>query len=148
MKTGKFSPPQFLELKRLATDTVGINNSIFDVELESLLSLYKSLVKEIKTLEDEIIRLINEVHPHFMSIPGIVPISAAVIYAEYGDISNFSSPAQMLAFAGIEPGVNESVTAAVFRATLPQFTPALSSRSSLSVYCHLVLQLPQPAMTS
>ena len=107
---GKFSPQQFLELKRLATDTVGINNSIFDVELESLLSLYKSLVKEINTLEGEIIRLINEVHPHFMSIPGIGPISAAVIYAEYGDISNFSSPAQMLAFAGIEPSVNDSGT--------------------------------------
>ena len=28
---GKFSPQQFLELKRLAYDTVGLNNSIFDV---------------------------------------------------------------------------------------------------------------------
>ena len=45
-----------------------------------------------------------------MSIPGIGPLSAAVIYAEYGDISNFSSPAQMLAFAGLEPGISESGT--------------------------------------
>ena len=45
-----------------------------------------------------------------MSIPGIGPLSAAVIYSEYGDISNFSSPNQMLAFAGIEPGINESGT--------------------------------------
>ena len=45
-----------------------------------------------------------------MSIPGIGPISAAVIYAEYGDISNFSNPGQMLAFAGIEPGINDSGT--------------------------------------
>ena len=42
--------------------------------------------------------------------PGIGPISAAVIYAEYGDISNFSNPGQMLAFAGIEPGINDSGT--------------------------------------
>ena len=68
------------------------------------------MAKEINTLESEIIRLINEVHPHFMTIPGIGPISAAVIYAEYGDISNFSTPAQMLAFAGIEPSVNDSGT--------------------------------------
>ena len=40
----------------------------------------------------------------------IGPLSAAVIYAEYGDISNFSTPSQMLAFAGLEPGVNESGT--------------------------------------
>lgn len=107
---GKFSPQQFLQLKELATNTVGVNNSIFDVELNSLLALYKSLVKEISTLEGEINRLIEEVHPHYMSVPGIGPISAAVIYSEYGDISNFSNPGQMLAFAGIEPGINESGT--------------------------------------
>lgn len=107
---GKFSIQQFLRLKELAANTVGVNNSIFDIELNSLLTLYNSLCKEIKTLEAEITRLIEEVHPHYMSIPGIGPISAAVIYAEYGDISNFSNPGQMLAFAGIEPGINDSGT--------------------------------------
>lgn len=80
------------------------------MELNSLLSLYKSLVKEIDTLETEINKLIEEVHLHYMSVPGIGPISAAIIHSEYGDISNFSTPAQMLAFAGIEPGINESGT--------------------------------------
>ena len=110
LSRGKFSPQQFLQLKELAANTVGVNNSIFDVELNSLLSLYKSLVKEIDTIEKEINKLIEEVHPHYMSIPGIGPLSAAVIYSEYGDISNFANPGQMLAFAGIEPGINESGT--------------------------------------
>ena len=110
LSRGKFSPQQFIRLKELAANTVGVNNSIFDVELNSLLALYKSLIKEIDTLEKEINRLIEEVHPHYMSVPGIGPISAAVIYSEYGDISNFSTPAQMLAFAGIEPGINDSGT--------------------------------------
>ena len=110
LSRGKFSPKQFLQLKELAANTVGVNNSIFDVELNSLLSLYKSLVKEIDTIEKEIHKLIEEVHPHYMSIPGIGPLSAAVIYSEYSDISNFSNPGQMLAFAGIEPGINESGT--------------------------------------
>ena len=107
---GRFSPQQFLRLKELAANTVGVNNSIFDVELNSLLTLYKSLFKEIEILEKEILRLIEEVHPHYMSVTGIGPLSAAVIYSEYGDISNFSNPGQMLAFAGIEPGINESGT--------------------------------------
>ena len=107
---GKFSPQQFLHLKELAANTVGVNNSIFDIELNSLLTLYKSLVKEIEILEKEINKLIVEIHPHYMSIPGIGPLSAAVIYSEYGDVSNFSNPSQMLAFAGIEPGINESGT--------------------------------------
>lgn len=110
LSRGKFSPQQFLRLKELAANTVGVNNSIFDVELNSLLVLYRSLVKEIDNLETEITQLIEEVHPHYMSIPGIGIISTAVIYSEYGDLSNFSSPAQMLAFAGIEPGVNDSGT--------------------------------------
>lgn len=110
LSKGKFSPQQFLKLKELASNTVGVNNSIFDVELNSLLALYKSLAKEIDTLEKEIHRLIADVHPHYMSVPGIGPLSAAVIYSEYGDISNFSNPGQMLAFAGIEPGINDSGT--------------------------------------
>ena len=110
LSRGKFSPQQFLQLKELAANTVGVSNSIFDVELNSLLSLYKSLVKEIDAIEKEINKLIEEVHPHYMSIPGIGPLSAAVIYSEYGDISNFANPGQMLAFAGIEPGINESGT--------------------------------------
>ncbi len=105
---GKFSIQHFLRLKELAANTVGVNNSIFDLELNSLLTLHKSLSNEINILESEIIKLIEEVHPHYMSIPGIGPISAAVIYAEYGDISNFFIPAQMLAFARIEPGINDS----------------------------------------
>lgn len=107
---GKFSPQQFIELKTLAANTVGENNNIFDIELTCLLNLYNNLAEQISNLEKEIIALIEEIHPHYLTIPGIGPLSAATIYAEYGDISNFSSPAQMLAFAGLEPGINESGT--------------------------------------
>lgn len=110
LSRGKFSPQQFLALKELASNTVGVSNEIFETELSCLLTLYKSIHEQIETLEDQINTLIEEVHPHYMSIPGIGPISAATIYAEYGDLSNFSTPAQMLAFAGLEPGVNDSGT--------------------------------------
>ena len=110
LSRGKFSPQKFLELRNLAANTVGVNNSIFDTELTCLLALYKDVASQILVLEKEITELIEEVHPHYMSIPGIGPISAAIIYAEYGDVSNFASPAQMLAFAGLEPGISESGT--------------------------------------
>lgn len=108
---GKFSPQKFLELKNLAANTVGVNNSIFDTELSCLLALYKDVTEQVAVLEKQTKELIEEVHPHYnMSILGIGPISSAIIYAEYGDISNFSSPAQMLAFASLEPGINDSGT--------------------------------------
>ena len=58
----------FIALKELAANTVGVNNSIFDVELNSLLILYKTLVTEINTLEKEINLLIEEVHPHYLPL--------------------------------------------------------------------------------
>ena len=110
LSQGKFSPQQFLALKSLAANTVGINNSIFDVELNSLLTLYKVAAEQVTVLKDQITELIEEVRPHYMSILGIGSSSAAVIYAEYGDTSNFSSPSLMLAFAGLEPDINDSGT--------------------------------------
>ena len=105
---GKFTPQQFLDLKQLAANTVGVNNHIFDLQLTTLLDLHQNICKQIKHLEDEISVLINNINPHFMTIPGIGEISAAIIYAEYGDISNFSSPNKMLAFAGLEPSISDS----------------------------------------
>ena len=109
---GKFSPQKFLELKALAATTVGETNEMFDSQLSSLLSIYKLSVKEIDSLEQQIIDLIYQINPHTLSIPGIGPLSAAVIYAEFGDISRFSSPQKMLSFAGLEPGYYQSGTSA------------------------------------
>lgn len=110
LSRGRLSPQKFLELKELAANTVGVNNGIFESELNCLLVLHRNVAEQVSLLEDQITGLIEEIHPHYMSIPGIGPLSAAVIYAEYGDISNFSSPSQMLAFAGLEPGINDSGT--------------------------------------
>ena len=105
---GKFSPKKFLELKTLAKNTVGQSNDIFETELKSLLTLYLQTVSEVDAIEQKIIDLIEEIHPRYMTIPGIGPISAAIIYSEYGDLSKFSSPNKMLAFAGLDPGYYQS----------------------------------------
>lgn len=104
---GKFSPQQFIRLKELASNTVVINNSIFDVELNSLLTLYKSLVKENGTLEAEINKLIEEVHPHYMSVPEIGPVSAAVIYSECGQLKCLPLPALNLTYTNPEQNHTE-----------------------------------------
>ena len=109
---GKFSPQMFFELKTLAANTVGETNEMFDAQLFSLLSLYKMSAQEIDSLERQICDLIHQIDPHSLSIPGIGPLSAAVIYAEFGDLTRFSSPHKMLSFAGLEPGYYQSGTSA------------------------------------
>ncbi|RDU22598.1 IS110 family RNA-guided transposase [Anaerosacchariphilus polymeriproducens] len=107
---GKFSMQKFLKLKELAANTVGENNEIFSAQLNSLMALYNQSVIEVNALEQQIIWLIENINPHFLTIPGIGALSAAVIYAEYGDISKFNSSSQMLSFAGLEPGYYQSGT--------------------------------------
>ena len=107
---GKFSMQKFIKLKELASNTVGEDNEIFSSQLQSLLNLYNQSATEVDKLEKQIISLISEIQPKSMSIPGIGPLSAAVIYAEYGDINRFKSPSAMLSFAGLEPGYYQSGT--------------------------------------
>ena len=70
---GKFSIQQFLRFKKLATNTLGINNSIFNIELNSLLTLYKSLTKEIEIWEFKIHWLIEKIHPHYQPFQESIP---------------------------------------------------------------------------
>lgn len=107
---GKFSMQKFIKLKELAANTVGENNEIFSLQLQSLINLYNQSAIEVDKLEQQIISLISDIQPKSMTIPGIGPLSAAVIYAEYGDINKFKSPSAMLSFAGLEPGYYQSGT--------------------------------------
>ena len=107
---GKFSYARLISLKELATNTVGESNPIFETQLASILTLYKTADAEVARIESEIIPLIEELNPRMLTIPGIGPITAAVIASEYGDFNRFSSASQMLSFAGLEPGYFQSGT--------------------------------------
>ena len=45
----------------------------------------------------------NEVQSHIHTIKGIGTNTVACIYSEYGGITSFHTPNQMLAYAGLEP---------------------------------------------
>src|SRR5659263_170280 len=108
LNLSRFSITNFIKLKELAKNTVGASNSIFESELTTLLYLHQNLDSEICKLESEIIKLVSVLERPTMTIPGIGPLSAAVILSEYGDICRFSGPASMLSFAGLEPGYYQS----------------------------------------
>lgn len=107
---GKFSYARLISLKELAAKTVGDSNPIFESQLVSILVLYRTAEQEVRSLENEIIPLVQELNPKILTIPGIGYITAATIVAEYGDFTRFSSPSQMLSFAGLEPGYYQSGT--------------------------------------
>ena len=105
---GKFSMQKFLALKDLAKNSVGVSNRIFEMELSCILRLYRQIDEEITNIETEIKALTLELNRPCLTIPGVGVLSAAIILSEYGDISKFKSPGQMLSFAGLEPGYFQS----------------------------------------
>lgn len=107
---GKFTYANFAKLKELAKNSVGHH----DINTNLLISTYVSIINnfndKIDPIDKQISTIIKELNPRMLSIPGLGEISAATILSEYGDITNFSSPNKMLAFAGLEPSIIESGT--------------------------------------
>ena len=105
---GKFTSANFIKLKELAKNSIGISNDIFETELESLLILHSGIEVEINKLETKIKAIIKELNPPILSIRGIGIISCAGIISEFGDITRFKSADACVAFAGIEPSISQS----------------------------------------
>lgn len=110
LSRGNFTYAKFVKLKDLAKNTIGESNDIFEIQLSSILNLYKNIDDHIIELDKQISTIIKELNPRMLSIPGLGEISAASILSEYGDITKFSSPNKMLAFAGLEPSIIQSGT--------------------------------------
>ena len=107
---GKFTYAKFAKLKELAKNTVGYHDDNTDLLISTYVSLYNYFNDKIVPIDKQISTIIKELNPSILSIPGIGEISAASIISEYVDISFFSSPSMMLAFAGLEPSINQSGT--------------------------------------
>ena len=107
---GKISYAKFAKLKELAKDSVGYHDDNSDLLISIYISTINHFNKKIDPINKQISTIIKELNPKMLSIPGLGEISAATILSEYGDISNFSSPNKMLAFAGLEPSIIQSGT--------------------------------------
>ena len=105
---GRFSVVKFAALKELAKNTVGFScpNDVF--EINSLLRIYDSYEEEISKVENEITTLMSKNKSHIPTIPGIGNVSAATMIAEIEDITRFSDPDKLLAFAGLDPRIYQS----------------------------------------
>ena len=107
---GKFTYAKFAQLKELAKNSIGFHNENTDLLISTYVSTYNDFNSKIDPIEKQISTIIKVLKPRMLTIPGIGEISAATILSEYGDIKNFSNPNKMLAFAGLDPSLNQSGT--------------------------------------
>ena len=81
-------------------------------EIDSFLSLYKSIKKEEDVIKEKIEKVAQNKKETTLleTIPGIGYFGAALIYAEIGDIKRFPTVKYLHAYAGVAPGIYQSGT--------------------------------------
>ena len=110
LSKGSFTYAKFAKLKELAKNTIGESNEVFEIELQTLISLYNEIDSKINSLDKQISTIIKELNPPTLSIPGIGELTTAVIISEFGDFNKFTNADKLLSFAGLEPGIYQSGT--------------------------------------
>ena len=107
---GKYDKSRAVELKKLASNSVGINNSALPIQIKMTIELIELLESQINDIEKQVSDFIEKSDSVITSIPGIGDMTAAIIISEIGDINRFNNPGQVLAFAGLDPSVKQSGT--------------------------------------
>ena len=105
---GKYDKSRAIELKDLASNSVGINNHALSIQIKMTIELIELLESQIKDIEKQVSDFIKKSDNVITSIPGIGYMTAAIIISEIGDINRFHNPSQVLAFAGLDPSVKQS----------------------------------------
>ena len=105
---GRFGRAKAAYLKQLAKCSIGNHSPARVMELKMLLARIDLLSEQIKDYDEQIKIIMDELDSPVLTIPGIGYTLGATIIAEVGNISRFSSPAKLLAFAGLEPSIYQS----------------------------------------
>lgn len=97
-----------LNVREAAAASIGTATPALVFELRQVIPQIEFVEAQIKELDKQIKALMTEVNSTILTVPGISFTLGASILGEIRDISLFDSPAQLLAFAGLEPSTNQS----------------------------------------
>ena len=98
------------QIKDAAINSIGHTSKALEYALEASLNLYLTLDKQIDELESKIIEIYDSLNCHIHTIKGIGKLTAAGILSEIENFSKFLTPAQIQAYAGLEPSKDDSGT--------------------------------------
>lgn len=106
----KFAQNKISTISELAANSFGLSfcRDSFSMQLKLLLEQIKFIEAQVADVEAEIRLLLEKINSPITTIPGIGPVNGATILGEIGDISRFSTPAKLVAYAGIDASVSQS----------------------------------------
>lgn len=105
---GHYSRDTAIMIRDSARSSIGSNMSAKAFELKHTIKLIQELTSEIDEIESTIKAMMDKINSPVLSIPGISYRMGAMILAEIGDFSRFSTPDKLLAYAGLSPSTYQS----------------------------------------
>ena len=105
---GRCGRDMAVEIRDAARNSIGSVIPAKSLELRHTIRLIHELDAEIDEIEDDIQKIVDELHSPIPTIPGIGTRMGAMILAEVGDFSRFDSPDKLLAYAGLSPSTYQS----------------------------------------
>ncbi len=105
---GRFGKQDAESLKSLAKSSVGVKNTYISIQITQTIAQIELIESQINELETVIEKAVDELDSVIMTVPGIGKLNGAMILGEIGDIKRFSHPSKLLAYAGLDPVINQS----------------------------------------
>ena len=105
---GHFKKETAIELRVLAQKSVGNGDKSLSIQITQSIEQIELLNIQLERIESEITDIVQSLDSVIMTIPGIGPMNGGMIPGEIGDITRFSNPNKLLAFAGLDPSVYQS----------------------------------------
>lgn len=105
---GKYSKDKALEIRNIAINSIGTSSDASSFELVQTIDMINFYSSKIDELDAKIEDIMIELNSPILSIPGISYNLGSIILAEIVDINRFDTPAQLQAFAGLDPTTHQS----------------------------------------
>ena len=105
---GRFKKETAVELRVLAQKSVGTSDNSLSIQITQSIEQIELLDRQLELIESEMQDIVKSLDSVIMTIPGIGYINGGMILGEIGDVSRFSNPSKLLAFAGLDPSVYQS----------------------------------------
>lgn len=105
---GRFSKPEAVALKALAKSSVGVSKPSMSVQITQTIEHIELLERQLDELKSHIKNIMLRLDSPILTVPGCGFYLGGAILGEIGDINRFSSPAKLLAYAGLDPIISQS----------------------------------------
>lgn len=105
---GKYKKEDAIRLRELARNSIGTDNPALALQIRQAVSQIELFSAQLKQVESEISTIMDSLDSPIMTVPGIGYLNGAMILSCIGNIQRFSSPAKLLAYAGLDPAVVQS----------------------------------------